>query len=163
MGSMSPDGIGPGGQATWKGGTGPDLCISCYQPRVACEKVLIGNLRWTWKCTWFGSKLYYLHSQVVLGNGHFLSLTHRSWRQIWLQIHFGNLVWLIWKSQLLSCWCSASFLSPCFFLKLHFLFSWHSVHFSPTIHGVTVGWKDTDHWCDDQLRSRAPRHCSRSA
>ncbi|KAI4582817.1 hypothetical protein MJG53_008030 [Ovis ammon polii x Ovis aries] len=37
----------------------------------------------------------------------------------------------------------------------------HSVHFSPTIHGVTVGWKDTDHWCDDQLRSRTPRHCSR--
>lgn len=122
-----------------------------WQPQVDLETYLI----------WVRIILY--AQEVVLGNGHFLSFTHRPWRQIWLQIHSGNLVWLIWKSWLLSRWCSASFLSPCFFLELHFLFSWRSVRFSPTIHGVTVSWKDAGHWCGDRLRSRIPRHCSRSA
>lgn len=56
----------------------PRICTLRYQPRTAYEKLLelLGKLRWTWKCTWFWSKLFYAHSQVVLGNGHFLSLTH---------------------------------------------------------------------------------------
>ena len=70
---------------------------------------------------------------------------------------------LIWESGLLSCWCGASLLCPCFFLELHFLCSWHSVHFSPTVHGVTVDQKDADHWLGDWLWSWTPHDCSRSA
>lgn len=65
------------------------------------------------------------------------------WRQIWLRIHFRNLVWLIWKSWFLSCCLINMFLSSCFILTLHPWFISSSVHFSAHVHGLAMACKVT--------------------